>query len=332
MAVSRSFTEQIDTLYTTTFQLRKSKIYDQIFKITPFWNMMGAKGRMMSQTGGRYIEIPVQKDENTTVQFIGPAATVSLDDVDPLSASKWDWKYLTGLLVREFTQEQKNRGKAAILKIVTAKIDNLRSAFTQVLETSLFGDGTGTGGLATDGLGNIIAENPTIGTVGGFDRSTETWFRNQFKDMAGDTVSVVLLKRMETMWNDCGIFGQGIQRFPDLIICAQDVYEAHNEEAREIQQIVVAGSGKQIADLGFGEQNFKGAPITFSPECPAGSMYFINTEALEWTSDPMENMTLGNWIDIPNQPRTRVAHAMLIGNLTCNTPRKLGVLFNMVIT
>ena len=330
---TRVSTEQVDTIYTTTWQLRRKKVYDQIFAVTPFWSLMSGKGRMDTESGGRYIEEPVNYDTNGTVTTIGRAGTVAMADTDHLGASKWDWKNVTGQIQRFYTDEQMNRGTSMLIKMITAKIDNLQGSYAQEMERMLFGDGKGNGGLELDGLANIVAENPTVGTVGSIDRAVagDPWWRNNYYDMAADVVAVVLLNRMDTMFNDCGVYGAGIQRFPDLLVCAQDVYEAHSEEARENQVIIMTTTGKQIAELGFGDQQFRGQPMTWSPQCPDGSLYFINTQSLRWVADTIENFTLGEWIAIPNSPRNRVAHAMLTGNLVCNTPRKNGVLFNMVL-
>ena len=331
MAVRTVTAADVDLIYTSTWQIRRKKVYDQIFQITPFWKIMSMKGRMSTESGGLFIEEPINYDTNDTVTTIGRNGTVTLKDVNPMSASKWEWRNITGQIHRVYQDEQMNRGSSRLINIITSKIDNLQGSYGMEMERMLFGDGTGNGGLEIDGLGNIVAENPLTGTVGGINRATagnEFW-QNLYLDMAGDTVSTVLKKRMNHMFNDCGNYGATIRQFPDMSICAQNVYEAYTEEADEIQQIIMTESGKQIAELGFGDQQFRGQPMTYSPQCPAGSLYFLNSESMHWVADTMENFTLGEWIPIANQPRARVAHAMMTGNLTCNTPRKNGVLFNM---
>lgn len=54
-----SYTEQLDSLYTTTFQLRRKQIIDQVFNATPFFYLMTRKGKRRTETGGRWIEIPL---------------------------------------------------------------------------------------------------------------------------------------------------------------------------------------------------------------------------------------------------------------------------------
>lgn len=322
-----TLTEQLDTMYTTTWYLRKKKVVDSAFDATPFWYLMKKKGRRETQTGGRAIEIPLQYAKNETVQFIGRGGTVDISATDPLTVVQWNWRYLTGHIVRYFADFQRNRGKAQLIKKVNADIDNLQSSLVDQLETSLFSDGTGDAGQEIDGLLNIVAEAPATGTVAGLDRAVRTWWRNQYKDMSGEAASIYLRKRMATMFNDCGKQGEGVTRFPDIIVCAQDVHEMYESEALEISRIMI--SDRKMADLGFGDIAYKGRPITWSPSCPDGSMYFLNTSVLHWVADPIENFTLGDWLPIVNQPRDRVAHTMTVGNLTTGNCKRLGVVFDI---
>jgi len=324
MAVN-TLTEQLNTMYTTTWYLRRKEVVDNIFNATPFWYLLTKKGKRSTQTGGRAIEIPLQYAKNETVKFIGRGGTVELEATDPLTVVQWKWRYLTGHIIRYFADFQMNRGQAQLIRKVNADINNLQSSLIDSLETALFSDGTGDANQAIDGLGNIVAIAPATGTVGNLDRATYTWWRNKYKSMSGEAASIYLRKRMNTMFNDCGALGKGVSRFPDILVGAQDVYEMYESEALEISRILIGD--RKMADLGFGDLAFKGRPMTWSPSCPAGYLYFLNTSVLEWIADPIENFTLGDWLPIVNQPRDVVAHSMTVGNLVSGCPKKLGVIF-----
>ena len=83
--MANTVTEQLNTMYTTTWYLRLKGIVDQIFNATPFWYLMNKKGKLSNQTGGRSIEIPLQYAKNSTVQFIGRGGTVDLAATDALT-------------------------------------------------------------------------------------------------------------------------------------------------------------------------------------------------------------------------------------------------------
>jgi len=50
-----TLTEQLDSLYTTTWQLMRKEAIDNIFKATPFWFWLTAKERRRTEQGGRWI-------------------------------------------------------------------------------------------------------------------------------------------------------------------------------------------------------------------------------------------------------------------------------------
>jgi hypothetical protein len=320
-----TYIEQLDNLYTTTFQLRRREIIDNIFNATPLFYILTKKGKRKGEEGGRWLEIPLEYAKNTTVSFFAKGDTIDITEGEFLTVARWDWKYLAGSIVRYFVDEQKNKGKAAIISLVNSKIDNLQRSLIDKLETSMFGDGTSDDGKAIDGLGNIVATTPTSGTVGGINRASYTWWRNQYKNMTGEDVSVYLRKRFNNMFNLCGQQGEGVSRFPDLIVCAQDVYEAYEAELLEIKQIV----NKEIGDLGFGDLQYKGRPITWSPSCPSGYAYFLNTNFLEWRYDSTQQFELTNWKEIPDQVNDRVAQAVVVGNLVCSNCSRQGVIYNI---
>ena len=241
-----NYVEELDSLYTTTFQLRRKEIVDQVFLSTPFWYLLTKGGKRRTEQGGRWIEVPLAYSKNETVKYFGKGDTISIQDTDPLTVARWNWKYLAGTIARYFVDDQRNRGRGAVINLMNAKIDNLQRSLIDKMEVSLFGDGTGDSGKAIDGLGNIVAIAPGTGTVAGINRASYDWWRNNYKNMSGEAASVYLRKRMNTMFNDCGRLGEGVSRFPTLMICAQNVYEMYENELVEIKQIV----NKELGDLG----------------------------------------------------------------------------------
>lgn len=294
--MANTLTEQLNTMYTTTWYLRRKGVVDNVFNATPFWYTLSKKGKRSTQTGGRSIEVPLAYAKNETVKFIGRGGTVELEATDPLTVVHWNWKYLTGHIIRYFADFQQNRGQAQLIRKVNADIDNLQSSLIDKLETNLFSDGTGDSNLAIDGLQNIVANLPTTGTVGNLNRATYSWWRNQYTSASGKSASIYLRKYMNTLFNNCGQQGEGVSRFPDIVVCAQTVHEMYESECLEIGRILIGD--RKMADLGFGEISFKGRPMTWSPSCPTGALYMLNTNFLEWIADPIENFTLGDWLPI----------------------------------
>ena len=287
--------------------------------------MLTKKGKRRTETGGRFIEIPLQYAKNATVAYFGKGDTISINDTTPLTVARWDWKYLAGSVVRYFADDQKNRGQSAIINIMNAKLDNLQGSMIDKLETSLFSDGTGDSSKEIDGLGNIVPSTNTTGTIGGINAGTYTWWRNNATSMTGKSAAAYLRQYMNTMFNNCGQMGEGVSRFPDIIVTDQTTYEYYESETIEIGRVLMGD--KTMADLGFGELAFKGRPITWSPAASAQKMFFLNTNFLEFVADPTYNFEMTDWKSIPDQPNDRVAQVVTVGNLVCSNRKRQGLLY-----
>ena len=314
-----SLTEQLDSLYTTTWQLMRKEAIDNIFKATPLWFWLTAKDRRRTEQGGRWIGIPVEYAKNTTVKSFGRGDTVTIADTDPLTIAKYDWKYISGTIIRYYTDDHKNRGKSQIMSLAKAKFRNLEQSIIDKMEADLFGNGTGNSGKDIDGLGNIVSKTGG-GVVGDINTTDNPWWANKFKDMTGEVPEVVLLSRMRTMFNDCS---KGNDT-PTIIVTDQSSYELYEDEVMEQKQIV----NKELGDAMFENVLFKGRPVVWSPSCGEGDMYFLNDRYLEWVADEYANFEMTEWKTAQNT-LDRVAQVIVSGNLVCSARNRQGILFGI---
>jgi len=298
-----TLTEQLDNLYTTTWEHRKAKAHDNIFTATPFWFWLKEKGKFQTEQGGRFIMEPLEYAKNDSVEWIGKGDAVSLNDYEFLTESKWDWRYMTASLVRFGVDDQQNRGKAAIMKLMTKKLDNTENSMIDALETALFAAQSGD---SIEGLQNLVPDDPTASEdAGGVDPSTYTWFRNNAKDMTGLSFSTQGIAEMRTMLNLCS--KNRLQDKPDIIVTAQTPYEYYEDETMIQKQIV----NKTLGDAGFQNIEYKGIPMIWSPACASDRMYFLNTNFLYFVYDPMMNFDMTEWKAIPDQVNDRAAQIIL---------------------
>jgi len=299
-----TFEEQLDNLYTTTWEHRKAKVHDNIFTATPFWFWLKEKGKFKTESGGRFIMEPVEYAMNDSMTWITKGDAVSLNDFEFLTETKWDWKYLTGSIVRFGIDDQQNRGRAQIIKLMTRKMENLDNSLIDTLETALFASG----GSSNDiyGLQNLVPDD-SDGTqdVGGLDTSELSWWQNQETDATGRSFAVYGFGDMRTLLNNCSESRQ-MDR-PDIIVTGQTPYEYYEDETMEQKQIV----NKKLGDAGFTNIEFKGIPMIYSPACANSRMYFLNTNFLYFIYDPAMNFDMTEWKAIPDQVNDRAAQVIL---------------------
>ncbi len=279
MPVPNTLSEALDNLYTTTWQNMKSVVHDQIFDATPFWFWMKANGALESVSGGRFLTEPLRYAKSERVKFIGRGGTVSLSDQEFLTEAVEDWKYLVDSIVRFGVDDQKNRGKNRIINLMNAKLANSKDSLVDKIELTLPLDNTANP-LDFVGLQTLVADDPTAAvSVHGIPQGTNTWWRNQTKDMAGLSFAINGHAEMRTMLNNTSNNIRNDR--PNIILSGQTPYEFYEDMVVEQKRIV----NKKLGDAGFENIEFKGIPMIWSPAVAATRMYFLNTRFLKFKFD-----------------------------------------------
>lgn len=314
-------TEDLNNLYTTTWQKMKDTVRDQIFDAMPFYFMLRDKGHIEAQEGHRFLTEPLQYSKNDNVTWITKGGTVSLNDYEFLTIAQYDWRYLVAPVVRFMTDDQQNRGRAQIINLMNAKLENTRNSLSDELESRLFA-GDGSSDNAIDGLQQLVPDDPTVAgsSIGGIDPSTYTWWRNQQTDMTGSSFSTNGIANMRTLRNDCRN-NLGMDE-PNLIVSGQRPYEWYEDTVLDFYQT----TNRKLADAGFENQSFKGLPMVWSPSCADTRMYFLNLNFIKMKFDPMLNFDMTDWKPIPEQPNDVAAQIVYATAMTVSRRRCHGVL------
>jgi len=318
--MSRTLTEQLDNLYTTTWQQMKSTVVDQIFDATPFWFWLKDKGKLKSTSGGRYLTEPLQYDTNDNVSWITKGGQVSLNDYEFLTTAKFDWRYLVGSLVRFGVDDQQNRGKNQIINLMLSKMENTKNSITNELESKLFA-ASGSASNAIDGLQLLVPDDPTSSTeVGTINQSTYSWWQSKQSNLTGKSFAAYGVSYMRTLLNNC--MNNLQSDAPDIIVTGQTPYEYYEDNVLDYYRI----NNNKLGDMGFANIQFKGIPMVWSPSCADTRMYFLNTNFINFQFDPMMNFDMTEWKAIPNQVNDRAAQIILAGAFTVSRRRCQGVL------
>lgn len=304
---SPSWTQTIDSLFTSTWAYRKGSAIEQAFLKTPFIYWLRQKGHIENIAGYRRIEIPLEYGSNETLRWIGKGSTVPIQDSELLTMAYEDWKYVAVSIVRWFTEDQQNRGKAAAINLVKTKLNAAERALYEDLERVMFADGTGDN--EPNGLQNLVANTPTSGTVHGLNRATYDWWQNQTKSATG-AAAVYLVSDMRTCLND--IIKYSRAEMNDIVLVTnQTVFELYEDVCLEMKIL----ENTMMADAGFESIQFKGKPIIWCPSAPSGNMYFINPEYLKLVCDEGYFMEMTDWKQIPDQPFDKVAQIVCALNM-----------------
>ena len=167
------------------------------------------------------------------------------------------------------------------------------------LSMELHRDGTSSEDAVT-GLDALVSTTPETGVVGGIDRATATYWRNNAATGIASTTDGALATAMEGQWRSCIRNGGS----PDFILAGSAFIDAYRQHAVTVTNNAGAGAVKRIdAGVGSGTSTglyFKGVEIIWDPqfeqldalESPAipweKRCYFINTKYLELHDDTMD--------------------------------------------
>lgn len=319
--------EALDNLYTTTWQNMKSTASDNIFDAVAFWFWLRRNGGLERTEGGRWIGEPLRFAKSDNVKFVQKGEGMPLVDKEFLTTARYDWRYLADSIVRFGIDDQQNRGKNQIINLARAKLDNSMDSLTDKMEEVLFDRGGDA--LAFHSLKDIVPADPTVtgATLGGIDPSTETWWRNQTTDMAGESFATFGRRRMSTMLNKCS--NNRSNDRPDIVVCSQRPWELYEATVIEQKRIV----NKSLGDAQFQNIEFSGIPLIWSPKANVGGtaagdlMYFLNTKRfMKFRFDPQMFFDMTRWKEIPNQIMDRAAQIITAGNLVTGRRRVHGVI------
>lgn len=282
------------------------------------------KGRIMHEAGGRNFQENIAYASNSTVQFQNPTDLLNTTPQDEFTSAIFAQKMLTGTDQISEKELLQNTGDARIFNLLEGKRKNLMDSLRNQLGSALFSDGTGSGGLEIGGLQLLVADDPTTGTVGGIDRSTNSFWRNQvydFSTTAGANASASNIQAgMNSLYLSCQV-QEG--SYPDLILADINYYSFFENSLQQIQRITTTGEGK----LGFEQLAYKSSAVVYDPNCPSNHMYFLNTDYVKFQHLNNPLFTKGETQRPVNQ-LYYITPVYLYGNLTISSARVHGVAKN----
>lgn len=324
---SQEFSRKLDSLYTMTWYDVRPKLADQVFQITPLYNLLFEKSKIKKRApDGTHWEIPIQYDKlDQNTQWFGKGSTFGTAEREFATSLIYQQRYLGTSIVRYWMDDKKNKGRAKIIDYVNAKVENTKTTIATTLEQD--GWTQNASPLSMNALPTLISTTPTTGTVGGLDRSQNPWMANQTYNFTGKTFSTDFRHYLTSLFHNCSKYTVGAQRTPNILITTQDIYEKYEDICNSLQRIVASDTIR--ASLGFGNLSFKGVEMYWAPNCPAGCVFALNSEHLELPYDPDSYMEMTEWKPIAGNSLDKTAQIVTACNLITDNFQKHGVMYNV---
>lgn len=316
----------LSELITTTLRNRTGKLADNVSKNNGLLNRLLEKGKVETADGGRTIVQEIEYAENGTFMRYSGYDVLNISPSDVFTAAEFDWKQAAAAISISGLEEMQNSGKEVVIKLLAKRITNAQKTLRNNIAVDCYSDGTASGGKQIGGLQSLVSTAPTSGTVGGINRATWSFWRNQAIDMSADlslTASATTIQQgMNSLWYK---LVRGADA-PDLIVADNVMFGYYEASLQAIQRIAQS----KMADADFTALKYKNADVVldgaYGGGAPSSTMYFLNTDYIYLRPHSRRNFTeLGGDRINPNQDAT-VKLLGWMGNMTMGNAFLQGVL------
>lgn len=311
MAGNTSYT----TIIATTLQNFSNKILDNVTTNNTLAYFLKKKGNIKVVSGGKEFVHQLLYTTNSSFAARTSMGTVPLPVTDPITASEWAVKVLSGSIVLPELDVAMNAGsKEKLLDYSNGKRIEAEVSMGELLGNQMFTAIPGADDF--DSIPKIIAEDPSTEAtaVGGMTGSASSWWRNISNDSAITSFSNAQagINAIDTSMNDATFGSAG----PKIIITTKAIFTYYMLSLTSNVRYSTLESG----DAGFKHLMYANLPFLFDDNCPAGNLYGIDTDNLKLQVLAQGNMKQSPFKFATNQLATS-ALMFFFANLTCGSRR-----------
>lgn len=297
----------VTSLIATTLSTYGKSLGDNIHKAIPLLAWLGMKKRITEQ-GGATIVRSVVFGNNSTAGFYSSDDVLDTTIQDNFTSAQYQWRQAAASIVVTGRIALQNAGKAQVIDYAKAQIDNALASLKEQIDIKLF---------ASAQVGPNITPLPAAisntGTYGDINGGTSSWWQSTVT--TSGSFAARGLSDLRTAWDNVAV--RMPAGGPDLILSDQTGYEAYEATLTPTVRYTDVSNG----DLGFVNLQYKTATWTWDPNCTSGTIFGLNSKALELVQHSDRMFTLSKWVKPLNQD-LEGAQVYWAGELTSNNRRK----------
>lgn len=311
-------------LVSTTFRKHRKEIKDNVSKNNALLRRMYEKGNVKHEDGGLSIVEPLDYAQNQTYQRYSGYDTLNIGASDVISAAEFQWRQIAINVVASGQELRINKGESRIINLVKSRMKNAIRTFKNNFSVDIYSDGS----LANqvNGLQALVADTG-LGTVGGIDSNTWTFWRNKVQSAAapiqGGGAIVPGPTTMESLMLPLWLAQVRGDDKPDLIISDNNYFTFFEQQQVSIKRYTSSGD----VSAGFTSLKYKNADVIFDggSGIPTNHMYFLNTDYLYLVAHSDADMTEMDEMRPVNQDAA-VVPILWMGNMVVSNRSLQGVL------
>ncbi len=270
---STTFTEMV----TTTLRYVDNELTDNVSNNNALLRKLKQRGNIKTVAGGYEAQYPISYAENSTYSRISGYDTFNINSSNVLTSDKYDWATVVITVTASGDEIRRNSGKEQMINLVKARKQNAMDTAANGFSVDLYSDGSLQNQIV--GLAGIIQTNGQ-GTVGGINSTTQTWWRNKFREIPGSGTYTkdTIQGEMNALWMD---IYRGNDR-TDLIVSSHDFYSVFEAGLDQYARYTNADLKSGTVNAGALSLAWKGAEVIFDSNTnfatTAEKMYFLDTK------------------------------------------------------
>lgn len=280
----------LSEIITTTLRNRSGKCADNVSKGNAILSTLKDKGAWKAATG-RTIVQELEYAEGRFQWYAG-YDVLDISPSDVITAAEYPWAQAASPVAANGLEiDVQNTGKEALIDLFEQRIGNGQRTMKNQITFGMYSDGTAFSGKIMGGLQLLVADNPATGTVGGINRATSSFWRNQFFRATTDGGGAMSATNIQGYMDELYLRCRRGTDATDTIVADKTSYKFYWNSLQSIQRITDASTTKQGA--GFRSLDFTGVPVYYedSTGIPDRHMYFLNTDYLFLRYAPKRNFT-----------------------------------------
>jgi hypothetical protein len=276
-------------IVATTIQQRSGVIADNVTKNNALLTWLKSRGNRKTFSGGNEIIEELSFAENGNGSFYSGYDVLPTGASDVISASTWQIKQAAVPITISGLEELQNAGKERIIDLLEGRINVAESTLSNMIATSLYSDGTGSGGKEIGGLALTVPTDPSTGIAGGINRATWNFWRSKIFNATstGGAAATAdnIVKYMNTLYAQL-VRGSD---HPDLILMDNQYWSLFMESLQDKQRFTSAESAKN----GFATIKYMNADIVLDGgmggSMASKTMFMLNTKYLFFRTHSKRN-------------------------------------------
>jgi len=322
MAANTS-SETWDALWTLSMRAKRKRLTDTIFDEYPGLAWF-KKNALETEVGGKEIQEDIEYAKQDA-EWFSRHQVLNTDLTDHVTAVFYPWRYIAVPISIAIDEENVNKKADGAMKLLASRTSNSMKSIRDAVSVALFGAQTGKTML---GLQDIIAANPTTGSLGGLTSVTKTIWQNKYYSTAVDldSVSANIVAGIQR-WNIQYNAASSGNDTPKAIFTTETVFGDYQNVMAS--QGYLQTSPKDVGGIKHSNAGgFNSAAVIMDRDVPSGYGFGVNPSytklkiqtGLNFAKTPFRS---------PHNQLTKVGFIVVSLQLVTNNPRRNFVTSNI---